>query len=189
MKLSVQRIYVLSRNGTDVYHYIRESRSVIRSKVDKGAATGQNNFQIGTNNAHQRGDSISMNSLLRGAVGEDVRYELRTSIACVMMVSEALARAERACLKPDKIAIGRAHVVYQQLPCTFILFWEFYSALHDFCYRPSLGTGCLQEGPLPPMWLGTLILAVLNDIGLDFILHKRQEGFCPSRKLSGNNER
>lgn len=28
-----------------------------------------------------------------------------------------------------------------------------------------------------------------NDIGLDFILHKRQEGLCPSGELSSNDER
>jgi hypothetical protein len=30
---------------------------------------------------------------------------------------------------------------------------------------------------------------VCNDIGLDFILQKRQEGLCPSGELSSNDER
>jgi hypothetical protein len=101
-----------------------------------------------------------------------VRYELRASIACVM-VSEGVTWGRNSYLKPDQIIIGRAHVVYQQLPRTFILLREFYRALDEFCDRLPLGARCLQEGPFPSRWLWTFILTVRNDIGLDFILHKR----------------
>ena len=90
-----------------------------------------------------------------------------------MMVSEVETRVEHACLRLDKIIIVRAHVVYQQLPSTFILFWKLYRAFYEFCNRLPLGAGRLQEGPLPPRWLGTFILPMRDDIGLDFILHKR----------------
>ncbi len=83
---------MLSWNGIDVYHQIRECRPALPSKPYVGAATGENNLHIGANRTHQRGDSISMNSLLSGAVGEDIRYESRTSIACAM-VSEGVTRA------------------------------------------------------------------------------------------------
>jgi hypothetical protein len=105
------------------------------------------------------------------------------------MVSEGVTRNRDACLKLDQIFIARAHVVYQQLPCTFILLREFYRALNEFCDRLPLGARCLQEGPFPSRWRWTFILTVRNDIGLDFIPHKRQEGLCPSGELSGNDER
>jgi len=83
-----------------------------------------------------------MNSLLRGAVGEDVRYELKTSIACTR-VSEGLRRHEDAYLGFEKIIVGRAHVIYQQLPSTFIFLWEFYRVFDEFGDRLSLSAGCL----------------------------------------------
>ncbi len=69
--------------------------------------------------------------------------------------------------------MARAHVEYQELPCTFILLGEFYRALDEFRDRLSLGARRLQEGSLPSRWLWTFILTVRNDIGLDFILNKR----------------
>jgi len=163
---------MLSWNGIDVYHQIRECRPALPSKPYVGAATGENNLHIGANRTHQRGDSISMNSLLSGAVGEDIRYESRTSIACAM-VSEGVTRAERTCLELDQIIIARAHIVYHQLPCTFVLRREFYRALNELCDRLPLSTRRLYKRPLPSRWLWTFILTVRNDTGLDLILHKR----------------
>jgi len=90
-----------------------------------------------------------------------------------VMVSKGVTRGRDACLKLDQIIIARAHVVYQQLPCTFILLREFYRALDEFCDRLPLGARCLQEGAFPSRWLWTFVLTVRNDIGLDFTLHKR----------------
>jgi len=105
------------------------------------------------------------------------------------MVSEGVTRGRDACLELDQIIIARAHIVYQQLPCTFIFLREFYRALDEFWDRFPLGTRCLQEGPFPSRWLWTFILTVRNDVGLDFILHKRQEGLCSSGELSSHDER
>jgi hypothetical protein len=105
------------------------------------------------------------------------------------MVSEGVTRGRDTCLKLYQILIARAHVVYQQLPCTFILLREFYRALSKFCDRIPLGARCLQEGPFPSGWRWTFILTVRNNIGFDFILHKRQEGLCPFGELPGNDER
>ena len=57
-----------------------------------------------------------MYSLLRGAVGEDVRYALKTSIAFVMVSGVHGCGAENACLRSNEIIIAGAHVVYQQFP-------------------------------------------------------------------------
>lgn len=105
------------------------------------------------------------------------------------MVSEGVTRGRYACLNLDQIIVTRSHVVYQQLPCTFILLREFYRAFDEFCDGLPLGARCLQEWSFPSRWHWTFILTVRNDIGLDFILHKRQEGLCPSGELSGDNER
>ena len=89
------------------------------------------------------------------------------------MVSEGVTQSRNPCLKLDQIFIARAPAVYQQLPGTFILLREFYRTLDEFCDRLPLGAGRLEEGSLPSRWLWTFILTVRNDIGLDFILHKR----------------
>jgi hypothetical protein len=106
------------------------------------------------------------------------------------MVSEGGAiRGRDANLKLGQVIIARAHVVDQQLPCSFILLREFHRALDEFCDRLPLSARCLQERPFPSRWLWTFILTVRNDIGLDLILHNRQEGLCPFGELSSNDER
>ena len=114
-----------------------------------------------------------MYSLLRGAVGEDVRYALKTSIAFVMVSDVHGYGAENACLGFNKIIVAGAHIVHQHLACTFILFWKFYRALNEFRNRFSICTWSLQEGPFPTRWPGTFVLLVRDDTGLNFILHDR----------------
>lgn len=58
-----------------------------------------------------------------------------------------------------------------------------------FSYRFPASTGRLQEGPLPARGLGTFVLPVRDDTWLDFLLHNRQQGFCPAGELSSNDER
>jgi hypothetical protein len=53
-----------------------------------------------------------MYSLLRGAVGEDVRYALKTSIAFAMVSGGYGYGAENACLRFNKVIVAGAHVVY-----------------------------------------------------------------------------
>jgi hypothetical protein len=50
-------------------------------------------------------------------------------------------------------------------------------------------TWSLQEGPFPTRWPGAFVLLVRDNAGLDFLLHNRQEGFCPAGELSRNNKR
>lgn len=89
------------------------------------------------------------------------------------MVSKGVTRGRNTYFELDQIIMARAHVVYKQLPCTFILLREFYRVLDEFCDRLPLGARCLQEGPFPSRWHWTFILTVRDDIGLDFVLQKR----------------
>jgi hypothetical protein len=61
--------------------------------------------------------------------------------------------------------------------------------LNEFCDRLSMCTWSLQEGPFPTRWPGAFVLLVRDNAGLDFLLHNRQEGFCPAGELSRNNKR
>ena len=81
-----------------------------------------------------------MYSLLRGAVGEEVRYALKTSRAFVMVSEVHGYGAENTCLKFNKIILTGAHVVYQHLAGTFILFWKFYRVFNEFRNRFSVCT-------------------------------------------------
>jgi hypothetical protein len=58
-----------------------------------------------------------------------------------------------------------------------------------FFYRFPASTGRLQEGPFPTRGLGTFALPVRDDTWFDFVLHDRQQRFCPAGELSSNDER